>query len=114
MTALRSFAPRFGLLDAGRTFDEFAGLCTVQVRARDRAGTTVVINVVSPVTPPAPPFTSDLLREASQDEGASRSEYVQLVEARGWTVIVGATGPAADQLYFDDMERLARSPALRW
>ena len=114
MAALRSFAPRFTLLDAGRTFDEFAGMCSVQVRARDRAGTTVVISVVSPVTPPAPPFTSDLLREASQDEGASRSEYVQLVEAAGWSVTIGATGPAADQLYFDDMERFARNPALRW
>ena len=114
MAALRGFAPRFGLLDVGRTFDEFAGLCSVQVRARDRAGTTVVINIASPVTPPAPPFTSDLLREASRDDGAVRAEYVQLVEAVGWSVTIGATGPASDQLFFDDMERLARDPSLLW
>ena len=114
MAALRGFAPRFSLLDVGRTFDEFAGLCSVQVRARDRAGTTVVISIASPVSPPAPPFTSDGLQEASQNDGAARTEYVHLMEAIGWSVTVGATGPARDQLYFDDMERLARDPSLRW
>jgi hypothetical protein len=111
MAAIRRALPSYRLLDAGRVFDIFGGLCSIEVRAVDRNGSTLVL-LSTGARHAAQLQTS--VRVGRRLSAAIRVARADLVLPMGWRITLGAIGPAADQPRAAELLRLAHDPALRW
>jgi hypothetical protein len=111
--ALRRWLPRFSVMDSSQTLDIFAGVCSIQTRARDHAGTIVVLSVTSP-TPQTAGSGGSVLNVEAHSTATVASSLVSATTARGWRVRVGTTGPPADQPATRSVLALAQDPTLTW
>jgi hypothetical protein len=110
--AIRRVLPRVVEVDSSAIVDGFAGLCSIELRARNRSGTTALITVTVPSgAGKARPTTLSTTADAI---GGVTSTLVRAVTATGWTIQVGATGPAACQPSLRELATLARDPVLTW
>lgn len=104
--------PHARVRDVSPTFDKFAGLCVVEVRANVDNGSSLVVRVVAPVE------DAELV-EPRLDHGAAVTDglLVQFVRATfrsGWIVTVGTTGPPVSGPSQAALAELARDPDLLW
>ncbi len=109
---LRDTLPGFRLRDAGRTLDQSTALCALQVRAEDRAGTIVLLEVAAPHGAGPHDYTQVVVTATSYGD-----QVVSAATARtpaGWSITVGSVGPIADQPSSALLTRLAQDPLLRW
>jgi hypothetical protein len=111
-TSLLHALPRFRIVDTARIIDQSAGLCALQVRARDASGTVALIIVTSP--PHEPPGWAHGLRTHRATAQDTRVQYAEFTTRDGWSVIVGTRGTAATQPKLTALGRLATDPAVRW
>jgi hypothetical protein len=109
--AVRHVLPQVSAVDSSAIMDEFEGLCSIELRARDRSGTIAVITVTVPASSRVQRMT---LSTAAEVIGGTTSTLVRATTATGWTVRVGATGPAAAQPSAGQLAALAEDPALTW
>ena len=102
----------YALLDAGRTLDEYGGLCSLTVRERDAAGSVLVV-VVAARTQGARRAGNDVTTaQATTTAGAVAAAYVRTVD--GWSITVGVLGKRADEPSTSALLALAQDPAVRW
>ena len=111
--ALRRWLPRFSVVDSSQTLDVFAGVCSIQIRARDHAGTIVVLSVTSPA-PLTGSSRSSVLNLEAHSAATVASNLVSTITATGWRVRVGTTGPPAEQPTTRSLVALAQDPTLTW
>jgi hypothetical protein len=109
--AVKRVLPRFRVTDVGYTLDPFSALCVLQMRARDRANSTLVIDVVHRRSGVA---ARDRHIESAVSDGFIETNYVFVVTQGGWTVTVGSTGQAGRQPSTRDLRELAQDPSTRW
>jgi hypothetical protein len=111
--ALRENLPGYRIVDTARIIDQSAGLCALQVRARDGSGNVALIIVTSPPLEPTLGRNQSLVARA----GAFRDlfvEYAEFTTQDGWTVVVGTSGPKGREPSTTALGELASNPALRW
>jgi hypothetical protein len=110
--AVRRALLGFTIRDIARTLDQYTGMCAMEVRARDAAGSVLVLDVVAPATDAVrrPPPS---LRVASV-EGAVATTSVTVVTQTGWTVVIGSTGRSADAPDTQLLVRLGQDPGVLW
>jgi hypothetical protein len=109
--ALRRVLPGFRITDVGYTLDPFSALCVLQVRAHDRAGRILVIDVVKRGGAAA---TGDEVVESAISDGFTETDYAFAMTHGGWAVTVGSIGPAGRQPSIKYLRDLAQDPATRW
>ncbi len=110
--ALKRALINFALLDTAQTIDKFGGLCSLEVRAQDSAGTVAVLRITSPVEHQA-------RVTARTDDGAASSagtttQFVRVTHREGWAVMVGTSGPTGDEVQRSVLSRLAANRSLLW
>jgi hypothetical protein len=110
--AVRRVLPQVSVVDSSAIMDEFAALCSIELRARDHSGTIAVITVTVPSGARSAQRTS--LSTAADAIGGTSSTVVRAVTATGWTIRVGATGPATSQPSVRELAALAQNPTLTW
>lgn len=109
--ALRRVLPQYTALDVGRILDANSGLCSLSLRARDRAGTTLVLTVNGPGGAGQP----DTVFAREDDPRLDTATLVAVHTTRdGWAVRVGTDGPTADEPREFDLVQVAEDATLRW
>jgi hypothetical protein len=111
--ALQQRLPGYRIVDTSRIIDQTAGLCALQVRARDEAGNVALIMVTSPSLGPTL-GRHQMLEAHAGPFNDTFVEYAQFTTRDGWTVIVGTSGVKTRQPSTTVLGELASSPALRW
>jgi hypothetical protein len=111
--AIRRVLPQVSVVDSSAIMDEFAALCSIELRARDRSGTIAVVTVTVP-SGARSGAQRTTLSTAADAIGGTTSTLVRAVTATGWTIRVGATGPATFQPSVRELAALARNPTLTW
>ena len=111
MAAIRHALPAYRLLDAGRVFDIYGGLCSIEVRAVDSSGSTLVLLSVGARRNVRPATSVSVAKPLGPATTVTRAE---LVLHTGWRVMVGVVGPVAGQPHLAAILRLARDSTLRW
>lgn len=111
--ALERILAGFRVFDTARIIDQAAGLCALQVRARDEQGNVVLANVVSP-SPGRRPGRRQELQAHSGVLHATAVEYAEFTTRDGWVVVVGSSGPRSSQPAVAALGRVASDPAMRW
>lgn len=111
-SAVRAAFPDYTILDAGRTLDQFTALCTMQLRARDKSGTTLVVQIVAAQQGDRSEFAH--LSVASNTDGVTTVSVATDITSDGWTVTAGSIGPAGDQPSSATLMQLAQDPTLIW
>lgn len=101
-------------VDAARIIDQNAGLCALQVRVRNPAGTAAVLLVTSPTPGLAPDPTPNTVRDGRAVFGPATVSYVVFRTGAGWAVTVGAVGSGRDLPRSQLLAELATDPRLRW
>lgn len=110
--AVRRALPGYAVRDVARTLDQFTGMCTLELRAGNAHGSTLVVNIASPAH-----VTSNLFDQttvASRTDGNAVVSIVSNLTRAGWTVTFGAVGPVSDQPSSAVLLALAQDPALLW
>lgn len=107
----REFAG-YRVRDTASTLDQLGAICSVVVRAFDRRGAVLVVDVVAPdrSARPAP----HRARVESSTVGTTTVSVAVARPVPGWTVRVGVVGPAAALPSAGTLRALADDPALRW
>jgi hypothetical protein len=111
VSAMRRAFADYRVRDVGATLDQLGAICTVVVRAIDRQGSVLVVDVV------APDYTRRAVRKARVESSTNGTTTVSVAVARpgpGWTVRVGAVGLASELPSDAKLRALADNPALRW
>jgi hypothetical protein len=103
---------RFGFSGAARTLDQYGGMCAIEVLARDRAGTVLVLDIVAPGSTAGRPAPASGV--ATGRDGSRLTVSAVVLTRSGWMVTAGTNGPAADAPAPAALLRLARQPELRW
>jgi hypothetical protein len=108
---IRSKFPEMQVLDVARVLDKFAGLCSVELRARDDTGTVLVVRIIPPVE--ATVFAPRV------DEGAETAHglythFVQVTSRDGWMITAGSSGPADAGPSQFALLSVARQRSLLW
>ncbi len=108
---MRRALPQFTVIDVGRILDPNSALCALTLRAKDTAGTVLVLTVLGPDGPRNGDETSTRI-----DDLNAGTVTIAAVETTddGWTVRVGSDGPLRDEPRLFDLADLARDPSLRW
>jgi hypothetical protein len=101
-------------VDAARIIDQNAGLCALQVRVRNAAGTAAVLLVTSPTPGLAPDPTRNTIWDGRAVFGPATVSYVVFRTGAGWAVTVGAVGSGRDLPRSRLLAELATDPRLRW
>ena len=112
VAAVRRALPTYAVRDVARTLDQFTGMCTLQLRAADRHGSTLVVDIASPAHVTKNLF--DQTTVASRTDGDAVVSIVSNLTRAGWTVTFGAVGPVADQPSSAVLLALAQDAALLW
>jgi hypothetical protein len=110
--AVRQALPDYAVRDVARTLDQFTGMCTLELRANNGHGSTLVVNIASPAQVTKNLF--DQTTVASRTDGSAVVSIVSNLTRTGWTVTFGAVGPVADQPSSAVLLALAQDPALLW
>ena len=104
--------PGFRLRDLGRTLDQSTGLCALDLRADDRNGWALIIEVVPPSRAKNHPFAAMNIEVTS--DGTTASSVASTRTRDGWSITVAAVGPIADQPSSAAMVALTQDASLRW
>jgi len=114
--AIHRALPNLALVDSSETLDVFAALCSIEVRARDHAGTIAVVSVASPSEKPSssPSDQISSMDIVSESRGTISSTLISAATRRGWKIRVGATGRSSDLPAERTLVALAKDPQLRW
>lgn len=104
--------PDFAFRDAATTLDQFAGLCSIEVR-ETRPGATVVVSIASPVAHAARAAYTRL-ETGIESDGQVTTKYALAVTRTGWEVLVGAIGTTARLPGAGSLLSLAQDPSLTW
>ena len=113
VTALHRALPGYAVRDVARTLDQFTALCTIDVRAANARGSTVVIEVVSPQARSDHTFTTVSISSIA-DPSTTAVTSVSAVTSAGWSVTVGVVGPRSDQPGAATLLSLAQDPTMLW
>jgi hypothetical protein len=111
VSAVRQVFADYRVHDVAATLDQLGAICTVVVRAVDRQGSVLVVDVV------APDYSARRAQRARVESSTNGATTVSVAVARpgrGWTVRVGAVGPASELPSAARLRALADNPALRW
>ncbi len=100
------------VLDVARIIDKFAGLCTVELRARDDTGTVLVVRIVSPLDEVA--VVAPRVDEGAETTNGSFTRFVRVTSSDGWIVTAGSSGPADAGPATNTLLSVARQRALLW
>jgi hypothetical protein len=112
LSAVRTSFPGYAFKDAGRTLDQYTGLCAIEVRAT-HAAAVVVVQVSSPATRTGRrPYTE--VETGIETQGGVTTKYALALTGSGWKVLVGASGNSADLPSAQDLVRLSQDAALLW
>ncbi len=108
---VRMAFPGYRIVDTGRVYDQYTGLCSLGLRARDAAGSVLVLEVVSP--------TVGLLRTptvamAGRAEASTGVRTARVITPAGWQITIGTVGPLSDRPTDQVLRDFAASGALRW
>ena len=112
-SALERELTGFRVFDTARIIDQTAGLCALQLRARDDRDNVVLASVVSP----SPGLLLGRRQELQAHTGVVHAmpvEYAEFTTRDGWVVVIGSSGPPAGQPSIAALGRLASDPAMRW
>jgi hypothetical protein len=109
---LRQTIPGFAVRDVAHILDQSTALCSLQVRAVDRAGTVMVIRITTPEHRSPHRYTA--LSIAVGDYEGTTVCLAEALTPAGWTVTVGSVGRPADAPSSDLLMRLAQDPLLTW
>jgi hypothetical protein len=109
----RRTLPTLTVRDVARTLDQYLGMCAIELRGQDAAGSVFVLDVVAPERYPVRQRTPSS-GFASRRDGAGVVTSVTVVTATGWTVVIGCVGAVADQPNSAALLDLAQDPALHW
>jgi hypothetical protein len=88
-------------------------MCILQARARDSAGTVLVVTIVAPGKHPRR-VSYEQITLAGRDEGPVGLTSATSVSLDGWSVTVGSSGPIKDEPGSEQLLALARDPRLHW
>jgi hypothetical protein len=110
---LRRELPGYRIVDTARIIDQDAGLCGLQVRARDRSDDVAIVMVTSPSLGPTLGRNQILEAHAGSFDKLF-VEYAQFTTRDGWTVVVGTSGAKTTLPSTTVLGEVAASPALRW
>lgn len=88
---VRTAFPHMRVQDVARVIDKFAGLCVLELRARDDTGTALIVRVVAPIV--GGPHVTPWLYEGSGVAVGAYTHYVRLTTNDGWAITVGSSGP---------------------
>ncbi|MGH8962729.1 MAG: hypothetical protein ACRDWT_16330 [Jatrophihabitantaceae bacterium] len=105
--------PGYAVRDVARTLDQFTALCTIDVRAANAHGSTVVVEVVSPQTGSTHAFTAVSISSIA-DPSTTAVTSASAITSAGWSVTVGVIGPRSDQPGAATLLSLAQDPTLLW
>lgn len=108
---LHAAFPRYRVVDVARVLDQYTGLCTLDLRARDGAGSVLVLEVATPRRGRPPPATVDV---ATQVEATTDIATVRAITSAGWQVTIGTVGPPSDRPSDQVLRDFVTSNALRW
>jgi hypothetical protein len=111
--ALARVTPRFRVRDRAAVLDQFTGLCALQLRADDVAGTVLVISVVSP-TKHHRTGPYDRVQTGFELTPRYATKYAAVTTRGGFNVLVGATGRSRSLPTDRQLIELAHDPALTW
>jgi hypothetical protein len=112
VSAVRRVFADYRVRDVAATLDQLGAICTVIVRAIDRQGSVLVVDVVAPDYSARP--TVHKARIESSTNGTTTVSVAVARPGRGWTVRVGAVGLASELPSAARLRALADNPALRW
>jgi hypothetical protein len=111
--ALRRVLPAYRVGAVGRTLNQDTAMCVLTLRARDTAGSVLVLQIVAPPRVARAATTRVSVVPDAQDATASVAT-VRAITAGGWSIVLGTVGPSADRPATDVLVQLALDPALRW
>lgn len=100
--------------DVARTLDQYLGMCAIELRGQDAAGSVLVFDIVAPEGDNSVRERTPFSRVASGRHGTALITSVTVVTNTGWTVVIGCVGAASDQPDAQALVHLAQDPALHW
>ena len=109
---VRRALPSYRIRDVGRTLDQSTGLCALDVRAADTDGSSLIMEIVAPVSGVKHPFTA--VNVGFTSDGTMSTSVASALTVDGWAVTVAAVGPITDQPSSATMLELAQDPSLIW
>jgi hypothetical protein len=104
--------PRQHVLDTQRIIDKFAGLCVLELRARDDTGSVFVIRIVAPIEDA--PIVEPRVDEGSAIADGSYTRFARVTTRDGWIVTAGMSGPPDAGMAQQTLLRVARNRSLLW
>ncbi len=110
--ALARILPGYRPRDVGRILDQSTGLCALDLRAADSAGSVVLVEVLPPGTARRRSYPQVLVSTLS--DGRISSSIASTVSVDGWSIAVVAVGRLTDQPDVADMLSLTDDASLRW
>ena len=111
-TALARILPTYRARDVGRIIDQSTGLCALDIRATDAAGSVVLVEVLPPGTTRRRSYPQ--ISVSVDSDGSTSSSIASTVSVDGWSITVVAVGQLADQPDVADMLSLTDDTSLRW
>lgn len=112
IASLRTTLGPVVLIDSQRTIDQFAGLCSLQLRARFGSA-TVGVSITAP--PPGVTRASyDNLETGVETQEGVTTQYAQDRDEVGWQILVGAVGRQVDLPGSQALLDATQAPGMRW
>jgi len=112
--AARRVLPTLTVRDSARTLDQYLGMCAIELRGQDAAGSAFVFDIVAPEGDNSVRHRTASSNVASRRDRTGLVTNVTVVTTTGWTVVVGCVGAASGQPNSQTLLHLAQDPALRW
>jgi hypothetical protein len=112
--AARRTVPTLTVRDMARTLDQYLGMCAIELRGQDAAGSVFVFHIVAPEGDNTVRQRTPSSNVASRREGTAVVTGATVVTTTGWTVVIGSVGAASDQPDSQRLVQLAQNPALLW
>ncbi|MFN2559697.1 MAG: hypothetical protein ABR571_00145 [Jatrophihabitans sp.] len=110
--AVRKALPNYAVRDVGRTLNQFTGMCSLELRASNGSGSTLVATIASPARATKNLF--DQTTVASRTDGKVVVSIVSSLTRTGWTITFGAVGPVSDEPSSAVLLELTQDPTLPW
>ena len=112
--AARRALPTLMLRDVARTLDQYLGMCAIELRGQDAAGSVLVFDIVAPEGDNSVRQRAPFSSVASGRGRTALITSVTVVTNTGWTVVIGWVGAASDRPDAQALVQLAQDPALHW
>lgn len=104
--------PHMRVLDFARIFDKFAGLCALELRARDGTGSVLIVRVVAPIEDA--PLVDPRVDEGAATANGSYTRFVRVMTRDGWIVTAGVSGPGNAGASLHTLLAVAQQRSLFW